>query len=210
MAVPSASAKAVQRSLRYWDEFCLAFGILSVTAWAVASYLLLRAAPPIDVPLPEWSRQTVAPFTASSEVGNLKRHLRDSAMARTLLDAELALLEAVASDLVRRVRRSLGANIRRTKTRKLPILWHMVSEALQAVCNGLISSLDREQLRNFTIVAIGLAVGLRRSKIVRLRAEHIRRSSTGFIIVIMEDKTNRCAGPHAEPKLRPIEHKLAC
>ena len=211
VAIPLASAKAIQKSLRFWDEFRTAFGVLTITAWAIAAYLVLRAAPPVDTPLPEWTRQTVSPFTASAEAGCLKRHLRDLSMSRTLEGDDLALLLALGSDLVRRIRASLGASIRRAKTKKLPILWHMVSEALQATCGGLISRLSPEQLRNFTIVAVGLAAGLRRSEIAALQAQHLcRGAESGFVVIIMQDKTNRCAGPHSEPRSIPINQPLAC
>lgn len=210
MAIPRASAAAISRSLRYWDEFVAAFQVTVICGWAVAAYMLLRAAPPVDLVLPEWSKQTVSPVTASGEAGALKRHLRDLAMSRSLDDRESSLLTALGSDIVRRIRRSLGATIRRTKTKKLPILWHMVREALSAVCSGLLSALSTESLRDFAIVAVGLAAGLRRSEIVALRAEHLCPSARGgFLLVVMEDKTNRCAGPHTEPKTVPIEQPLA-
>lgn len=207
-SMPRSSAMAGSRALRYWGEFRTAFHA-PTSPWSVAAYLLLRVAPPFNVPLPEWTKNIVAPATASGEASAMKRHLRNLALGPPLLADDQALLDALGSDLVRRVRASLGANITRAKTKKLPILWHMVSEAIDRLCGHRLSELSDLHLRALAIACCNLGGGLRRSEGVALNAEHLVSTSDGFTVIILKDKTNQCAGPHVEPRSLPITQPLA-
>lgn len=162
-AMPRRSAEAVQRAYDLWQLFATSFQA-EPSPWTLAAFIMLRCAPPLDVPLPDWLRHgVVLPGTAAADVKNLRRFLRVRGQTESLPSDQLALLRACESEPVRMLRRSLGCDQRERQTKKLPFLISHLQRRVSEL--GGVSRLSAFDLRDLTIIAVGLGAGLRRSEI---------------------------------------------
>ena len=106
------------RSAMTWMGITMA----AVTAHAVAAYVVLRCAPPLDTPLPDgWN--IVAPVTAAGDIDTLRR------AARLGLEGMQAIASQLLDPIVSALLVAIGGRIKRLKTAKKPILYAEVKAA---------------------------------------------------------------------------------
>jgi integrase len=200
VTVVASSACAMERAWRYFSGF-LRFHNVSpkdVSPWVVMSYMLCRCYPPVGVPLPAHMQSRVTPKTAAQDLTALRRRAR--------LMKDTALLDALTDEDVLRLGGVLGANVKRTKTEKAPILMHH----LQALWESRAARMTLGFLRNMLMLVVGLVAGLRRREIVALRVDDCVWSSERqeLVLRIRRDKTNGVITDAQFPRVLCVAHPL--
>ena len=196
----ATSVVAMERAWRFFSGFLRFANVRAadVTAWTVMSYLLCRCYPPVGVPLPEFMQNRVLPKTAAQDLTLLRRR------ARMMKDS--LLLDALTDEDVLRLGSVLGANVRRSKTTKAPILVHHIQKAWDARAAGYTLGF----LRNMMILVVGLFAGLRRREIVALVVADCVWSAARqeLTLRIRRDKTNGVITDSQYPRVLCVAHPL--
>ena len=197
--LPAAAAE-MDRAWRYFCAYLRFFNIdrAAVSAYVVMSYTLLRCNPPMGVPLPECMSRRVLPRTAAGDIGLLRRR------ARLMKDA--AFLAVLTDEDVLRLGTVLGANVKRAKTSKAPILLtHLETLWRDAAVR------TAGFVRDVFLLTLGLIVGARRRELVALRLCDLEFSAArdDFVVrIIVRDKTNVTILDAQHPRVLCVAHAL--
>ena len=197
----ATSAAAVARAHRFFTTFLRFFNVApsEVTPWVVMAYLIARCRPPVGVPLPAFMTSRVLPRTAAGDLTLLRRRAR--------IVKDHALLVALTDEDVLRLGAVLGANVRRSKTAKAPVLIHHL-EAMWAA--RAVGALVMGFVRNALMLVVGLVCGLRRREIVALRVcDAVWDAPRAELTVrICRDKTNQTVTDAQQPRVLCVAHAL--
>lgn len=195
----ASAAVSMERAWRFFTSFLRFYGIHpdQVTPFVVMSYMLARCRPPIGVPIPDFMARRVQPRTAAQDLSVLRRRAR--------LTKDSRLLAALTDEDVLRLGGVLGANVKRAKTNKAPILIHHLVAAWTAATDATYGF-----IRNMLLLVIGLVAGLRRRELVALTVADavwcpVRKELT---LCVRRDKTNVTVTGAQQPRRLCVAHNL--
>ena len=199
VTVVASSAASMERSWRFFTAFLRFVNVrpADVTPWVVMSYVIARCQPPVGMPLPEFMSRRVLPKTAAADLTALRRR------ARLMKDP---MIDALTDEDVLRLGTVLGANVKRSKTEKAPILIHH----LQELWDRVRSSLTLGLIRNVLLLVVGLVAGLRRRELAALTIADCvwSQQRSELTIRIRRDKTNQVITDAQHPRVVCVAHDL--
>lgn len=199
-SVPAGSEGGMHTAWRQYEVFARHFGISEPSSWSVCAYILLRVRPPVGVPLPEDFAIAVQPRTIRTYISAIRRRLR--------LTENREWLEAFCHEDVTLMMAAIGANVKRTKTDKKPILMKHIREIWDKATKEQLGTLVF--IRDITLMLIGLLAGLRRREICGLRPIDVVWDETNqdLTISVRKDKTNQSIVDAQEPRTVTVGHEL--
>lgn len=198
-ATVATAAIDMQRAWNFFTTFMRFYNITPahITPFVVMAYILCRCNPPPGIPLPSFMSRRVLPKTAAGDIGLLRRR------ARLMKDHEL--LAVLTDEDVLRLGSVLGANVKKSKTDKAPVLVHHLQSAWNALTTRTLGA-----LRNMALLVLGLIAGLRRREITALRWGDVAWSDDRqeLVVSIRRDKTNNTVTDAQHPRTLVVSHSL--
>ena len=129
--------------------------------WAVVcAYVMVRCAPPVDLPLPPRCGKPVLAQSAAGDVDALRR------AARLGLRGLGAIRDALYDDHVGQLLRAIGARMRRLKSAKKPLLFSQVSSVVSATLASV--SATAVALRDACALTVAFFFAMRVSELLAL------------------------------------------
>ena len=201
-AAPEGACTSMERAMRYFSEWVRFIGLAweHVCPFTVCAYLIARCCPVVGRDVPAVFGRPVAPRTAASDITALRRRAR--------LASDHAFLDVLCDETVMRMCSLLTANSKKKKSDKAPILLRHLRQLWEKHGSGAKASLG--QLRNVTLLLVGLLAGLRRREIVALRISDVSWDPTKreLTITVRRDKTNGNIIAAQSPRSVVVAHEL--
>lgn len=197
--VAAAAAIQMERAWRIFLQFLTFYNVRreDVSPYIVMSFALVRCYPPVGCTLPPFAAKSVVPATLAGDLSALRRRARlvkDGSLLASLLDEDVLRLCA-----------NLGTRTKRAKTTKKPILLQHIRKLWLETGKGTMA-----QMRNISLLLVGLLAGLRRRELVALSVSDLRwcEDKKELQVVVRRDKTNQNIVNSQLPRVVSVAHQL--